>query len=185
MAPHDLEHFTQEIDKTKNWSNHRKSMYGMSIMDKLSITDGSVSTDSTQNPIIPASDRALTTQLVTEILDKLVKYDEITLIDCPILPISVSHQTDSFPHTLFLSQQPGIQYILNTHFWIKVMDDIQNTLALVVTGGLTGTFTFYCEKSDGKFEEFTIPFNKNGIYQLTNLTVDTLYLKDSALKLKK
>ncbi len=70
MTPIDLSHLSEEIKKTQNWSNHRKQMFGMGLMNELYITDGSVS--KTSPVIIPASDRAMTTQLVSDVLDDLI-----------------------------------------------------------------------------------------------------------------
>ena len=183
MTPLDLNTLTEEIMKTKNWSHHRKSLYGMGVMHELYIADGSVSEPSSSQQIIPASDRAVTAQVVTEALDHLVEYDEIEVFDSQVNLEAISCSKMHFPHILMINDQPGIQYILNSHLWLKVMNDTDRTLALVVTGDIKGSFTFYLENTDGNFKKATIPFRKNGIYQLTKLSVDTLYLKENALKL--
>lgn len=183
MASQDIEHFTNEIKKTKNWSNHRKMMYGMGMMASLSITDGSVSADDKENSIIPASDRALTAQLVTELLNKLIEYGEVSIIDYPISPKTSSAQSDSFQHTLDFKPEVGIQYILNSNLWLKILDDTKQSLALVVTGNLKGTFTFYHENNSNYFEQSSISFNKNGIYRLTNLSARRIHLKSANVQL--
>lgn len=70
MTPLDLTHLTEDIKKTKNWSIHRKRMYAMGLMHELYITDGS--NNENEHSIIPASDRLLTAQLVSEVLDQLL-----------------------------------------------------------------------------------------------------------------
>ncbi|MGY3736409.1 hypothetical protein ACWOAN_06485 [Lactococcus taiwanensis] len=181
MTPIDLSHLSEEIKKTQNWSNHRKQMFGMGLMNELYITDGSVS--KTSPVIIPASDRAMTTQLVSDVLDDLIAYDEIDPMVYPLEGEPVSGTELDFPHLLILNNEPGIQYILNTHLWLKVMDDPERTLALVVTGNLSGAFTFYIEQVSGQFEKMVVNFDKNGIYLLTKLSVDVLHLTDQPLTL--
>lgn len=78
MTPLDLTHLTEDIKKTKNWSIHRKRMYAMGLMHELYITDGS--NNENEHSIIPASDRLLTAQLVSEVLDQLIEYDEISIL---------------------------------------------------------------------------------------------------------
>ena len=48
----------------------------MGLMHELYITDGALDAE---HSIIPASDRLLTAQLVSEVLDQLIEYDEITI----------------------------------------------------------------------------------------------------------
>lgn len=52
-------------------------MYAMGLMHELYITDGS--NNENEHSIIPASDRLLTAQLVSEVLDQLIEYDEISI----------------------------------------------------------------------------------------------------------
>ncbi|RZI49040.1 hypothetical protein [Lactococcus kimchii] len=180
MPALDLSHLNEEIKKTQNWSNHRKQMYAKGLLHELYITDGS---SNAEHSIIPASDRASTAHLVSEILDQLLAFDGISLINQELESQTANAAKIQFPHLLMLSDQPGIQYILNSNIWLKVLNDKERTLALVVTGDLTGNFTFYTEKIDGSFEQNTLFFNKNGIYCLNKPNVDVLHLTDHALQI--
>ena len=111
MAALDLTHLTDNIKKTKNWSIHRKRMYAMGLMHELYITDGSLDAE---HPIIPASDRLLTAQLVSEVLDQLIEYDEITIFEEMVEKSESINAKLQFSHILTFNDEAGIQYILNS-----------------------------------------------------------------------
>jgi hypothetical protein len=182
MTPLDLNQLPDNIRKTQNWSKHRKSMYSMNVLHELSIADGATRRMSDEH-IIPASDRPLTVQIVNDVLDQLIEYGEIDVMNVAVNPHLLSDSGLTFPHVLIFNETPGIQYILDTHIWLKVMNDAQRTLALVVTGNKTGHFTFNIENSDGIFENIEFSFHKNGIYQLTGLSERILHLQNEALVL--
>ncbi|XOW21227.1 hypothetical protein QK908_01290 [Lactococcus cremoris] len=94
MAALDLTHLTDNIKKTKNWSIHRKRMYAMGLMHELYITDGSLDAE---HPIIPASDRLLTAQLVSEVLDQLIEYDESQFLKKWLKKVNRSMLSFNFP----------------------------------------------------------------------------------------
>lgn len=89
-----------------------------------------------------------------------------------------------FSHILTFNDEAGIQYILNSNSWLKILNDSKD-LALVITGNLVGNFTFFIEKSNGVFENKCITFSKNGIYRLTHAPVKQIYLTTNALKIDK
>ncbi|WEA54815.1 hypothetical protein [Lactococcus lactis] len=180
MTPLDLTHLTEDIKKTKNWSIHRKRMYAMGLMHELYITDGS--NNENEHSIIPASDRLLTAQLVSEVLDQLIEYDEISIFEEMVENHKTTSPSIQFSHILSFDDEAGIQYILNSNSWLKVLCG-SNDIALVITGNLVGDFTFYLESSNETFEEKKITFNKNGIYRLSNKPIDRLYLAADSLKL--
>jgi hypothetical protein len=181
MAALDLTHLTDNIKKTKNWSIHRKRMYAMGLMHELYITDGSLDAE---HSIIPASDRLLTAQLVSEVLDQLIEYDEITIFEEMVEKSESINAKLQFSHILTFNDESGIQYILNSNSWLKILNDSKD-LALVITGNLVGDFTFFIEKSNGVFEKKCITFSKNGIYRLTHAPVEQIYLTTNALKIDK
>jgi hypothetical protein len=179
MTPLDLNHLNDDIKRTKNWSIHRKRMYAMGLMHDLYITDGS---NNDKNSIIPASDRSLTAQLVSEVLDQLIEYDEVSIFEEMVEEHDTACPSPQFSHILSFDNEAGIQYILNSNSWLKVLRD-SNDIALVITGNLVGDFTFYLESPNETFEEKKITFNKNGIYRLSNKPIDRLYLTADSLKL--
>lgn len=109
------------------------------------------------------------------------------MADHPIFEEMVeNHKTTcpsiQFSHILSFDDEAGIQYILNSNSWLKVLRG-SNNIALVITGNLVGDFTFYLESPNETFEEKKITFNKNGIYRLSNKPIDRLYLTADSLKL--
>lgn len=137
MTPLDLTHLTEDIKKTKNWSIHRKRMYAMGLMHELYITDGS--NNENEHSIIPASDRLLTAQLVSEVLDQLIEYDEISIFEEMVENHKTTCPSIQFSHILSFDDEAGIQYILNSNSWLKVLrgsNDIELLLLLVILLGI-------------------------------------------------
>ncbi|MEL0452242.1 hypothetical protein AAAQ13_00240 (plasmid) [Lactococcus lactis subsp. lactis] len=99
----------------------------MGLMHELYITDGS--NNENEHSIIPASDRLLTAQLVSEVLDQLIEYDEISIFEEWTKIIKQLVPLFNF-HIFYLLMTKRASNYLNSNSWLKVLRG-SNDIALL------------------------------------------------------
>ena len=160
MTPHELEHLRSEIVKARNWSYHKKAMYGIALLSALKIP-----TEQMSEP-------------VDEIIRQLLAFDGIS-IRMPLLLTRSAAPDTAFEHEFLADSGTGVLHIFHENVWLEMLDNPERTLVLVVTGGLEGELTFYSGK-----QRHLLHLRENGVFHLGNLTDKSLYLSNGALKIK-
>ncbi|MGM9886364.1 MAG: hypothetical protein ACI31W_03875 [Lactococcus sp.] len=172
MNYYELESLSSNISKSKNWSPHRKNMYGPKILHSLHLPKAH-----------HRSSRIRFIPLVTQVIEQLIYLENLTVQKTEIISKTVAFQT-RIPQKLLIKgkENAGIFHILHENCWLERLDNDYQNIVLVVTGQLAGEFSFFSQDADG-LKLHRLSFNKVGIFDLSFLQNASLYLPTLALKL--
>lgn len=161
MTPDEIIYVSQEIDKTEDWTYHKKAMYGIYLM-------GSLTYPNTVENVRYKGENLLKVEYVRsviyEIINKLIQFDEIQTITPKIEEVKncLNNKYNTQIISLDISQCSTLAF--GENIWIQRVDN-ERSLALVVTGGIKGRFIL--KKVDGvQIKKYNFFFYKNGVYIL-------------------
>ncbi|WP_096817736.1 hypothetical protein [Lactococcus fujiensis] len=182
----ELTHLSNEINKSRNWSPHRKVMFGQGILSSLHlpqiINQPSQEAHDSQNHNEPYS-----LNLISGIIDKLVDHENIHLMK------TVVSQTDFSNHQKLLNnafqhyKQPdipevnGIFKVFHKNCWLEQLKNKQKNIVLVVTGELQGDFYFFTEMKN-KVKLNRLKFEQPGLYNFDFLKKQDHFLLPPYIK---
>ncbi|MFC4652126.1 hypothetical protein ACFO26_04320 [Lactococcus nasutitermitis] len=164
MTPYELEHLRREISKTQNWSHHKKAMYGIAQLSKLSLAREQYnSINSKMRPKQKENFHHLT----ADIINQLISFGNVGLRNAKMLTLHNKKQKDE--QKLPIKEEQGILHIFHKNIWLEKLNDNQQTLVLVVTGGIKAVLTFYSHDHEKNLLSHTIHLTQNGVYRLNTL----------------
>lgn len=161
MTPYEVVCISQEIDKTEDWTYHRKAMYGIYLMASLTYPNTLEKMKFNEKNFLKEENIRIA---VYEIINKLIQFDEIQVLIPKIEEVNNWLKNKYFTQIIHRDVNQCSTYVFSKNIWIEWVDK-EETLALVVTGGVKGRFVF--KKIDGiERNSYNFFFCKNGVYIL-------------------